>query len=65
MIPFTPTWMQLEILILNEVRKRKTNEPIYKTETDTQTQKTDLWLPREREQNELGVQTIIFRMDKQ
>ena len=22
------------------------NEPIYKTETDSQTQKTDLWLPR-------------------
>ena len=42
-------------------RKRKTNditymqnlkygtdEPIYKTETDSQTQRTDLWLPRGR-----------------
>ena len=24
------------------------NEPIYKTETDSQTQRTDLWLPRGR-----------------
>ena len=24
-IPFTATWMQLEILILSEVKKRKTN----------------------------------------
>ena len=55
---FVATWMQLEILILNEVRKRKilcitymwnlkygTSEPIYKTETDSQTYRTDLWLP--------------------
>ena len=50
----------LEIIILSEVRKRQipyditytwnlkygTNEPIYKTQTDSQTQRTDLWLPR-------------------
>ena len=24
-MPFAPTWMQLEIIILSEVRKRKTN----------------------------------------
>ena len=55
-------WMQLEILILSEARKRQTpqdipymwnlkqdkSEPIYETETDSQTQKTDLWLPRGR-----------------
>ena len=26
--------------------KYGTNEPVYKTETDAQTQRTDLWLPR-------------------
>ena len=53
-MPFAATWMQLEILILNEVEskierqipcdstyvwnlKHGTNEPIYKTETDSQT----------------------------
>ena len=25
LMPFAATWMELEILILNEVRKRKTN----------------------------------------
>ena len=48
-MPFAATWMQLEILILCEVRKRQipyditymwnvkygTNEPIYKTETES------------------------------
>ena len=29
--------------------KDDTNEPIYKTETDSQTQRTDLWLPKRRE----------------
>ena len=28
--------------------KYGTNEPIYKTETDSQTSRTDLWLPREK-----------------
>ena len=50
-MPLAATWMELEILILNEVRKRKTtyditymwnlkydtNQCIYKTETDSQT----------------------------
>ena len=48
-MPFTATWMQLEILILNEVSQKEdkyhmisdlkygTNEPMYKTETDSQT----------------------------
>ena len=60
-MPFAATWMQLESLIL---RKRKTQIPygitntwslkygtdktIYKTGTDSQTLKTDLWLPRGR-----------------
>ena len=29
--------------------KYSTNEPIYKTETDSQTETSDLWLPRGRE----------------
>ena len=46
--------------------KYDTNKLIY--ETDSQTQRTDLWLPRERDK--LGVwdqqmQTVIYRMDKQ
>ena len=76
--------MQLEILILSEVSQTPyditymwnlncgMDEPIYRTETDSQTQRTDLWLPegREREWGELGVwgqqmQTITFRIDKQ
>ena len=49
-IPFAATWMDLEIIILSEVRERQiyaityvwnlkkdTNELIYKTETDSQT----------------------------
>ena len=47
--------------------KYDTNEHIYKTETDSHTQRTDLWLPRRREG--LGVwdqqvEIIIYRMDK-
>ena len=48
--------------------KYNTNELIYKT--DSQPQRTDLWLPRESGKNGFGVwgqqmQTIIYRMDKQ
>ena len=58
-MPFAvTTGMHLDILILSEVRKRQishdiiymwnlkydTNESIYKTETDSQAQKADLWL---------------------
>ena len=58
--------MQLEILILSEVGKKEkeipyditymqnpkygTNEPIYKIEIDSQIQRTDLWLPRRKEE---------------
>ena len=49
--------------------KYDTNELIYKTETDSQTHRTDLWLPRGWGREVLGVwdkqmQTIIYRMDK-
>ena len=60
-LPFTATWMDLEIIILSEViqterqiyditymwnLKYRTNEFIYKTETVLQTLKTNLWLPK-------------------
>ena len=35
--------------------KDDTNEPIYKTETDSQTQRTDLWLPKRRERGRGGL----------
>ena len=61
-MPFAATWMHLEIIILSEVsqtekdkylmishlkgKKKDTNEFISK-KTDLQTQKTNLWLPKE------------------
>ena len=60
-MPFFTTWMDLEIIILSEVNQTEThkyhityiqyvffnvtNDLIYKTETDSQTQKMNLWLP--------------------
>ena len=61
-MPFTATWMQLEILILRKVKSERErqilydltymwnlkygkNEPINKTQTDSQTQGIYLWLP--------------------
>ena len=61
-MPFSAIWMQPEIIILSEISQKEndndipymwnfkydTNEPIYETETESQTKRTDLWLPRER-----------------
>ena len=33
-------------ILLVESKKKDTNEVIYKTETDSQTLKTNLWLPK-------------------
>ena len=50
-MPFAATWMDLESIILSQVRKRKTrkyvrkydtNQHIYKTKTDAQIYRTDL-----------------------
>ena len=56
-MPFAAMWMGLEMIILNEVsqekgnhlyvksKKNKTNELTYEAETDSQTQRRNLWLP--------------------
>ena len=55
-MPFAATMMDLEISVLSEInqtnhlyvesKKNDTNELIYKTEIDSHTQKTNLWLPK-------------------
>ena len=60
-MPFAATWMDLKIIVLSKVSQTKTNsqdiaymqnlkndaiELVYKTETDSQTQKINLWLPK-------------------
>ena len=55
------SWMQLQIIILSKSERERqisydityiwnakygTNSPTYKTEIDSQSQRTDLWLPR-------------------
>ena len=86
-MPSAATWMDLEIIILSKVSQKEedipyhttymwnlkydTNEFIYKTENDSQIQRTDLWLPKlEAGRDGLGIwdqqmQTSIYRMDKQ
>ena len=69
-MPLAATWMDLEIIIPSDINQRKilyditymrnlkhyTNECIYKTEIDPQTQKTNLWLPKGKGgRNKLGV----------
>ena len=67
-MPFAATTMNLEVVILSKVSQKErqipyivtctwnlkydTNELIYETETDSQTERTDLWLPRGRELGE-------------
>ena len=61
-MPFAATWMNLENITLSKVSqtekdilyditymwnlKNNTNESIYKTKTDSQTEKIYLWLPK-------------------
>ena len=67
-MPVAATWMYLEIIILSKsdkdkyhitymqkIMKNDTNELIYKI--DSHTQKTNLWLPKEKceGKNKLGV----------
>ena len=55
-----------------ESKKNDTNELIYKTEADSQTQKTNLWLPKGKggRRNKLGIweqhiYTTTYKTDKQ
>ena len=62
-MPFAVTWMNPEMIMLNElVRKQilyditymwnlkyNTNQYIYKPKTDSQTQNANLWLPKGKE----------------
>ena len=63
-MPFATTWMDLEIIILSKSERERqmsygitymwnikndTNVLIYKTETDSQTKKTNLWSPKRKE----------------
>ena len=63
-MPFAATWLEPEIIILSKSERERqipyditymwnlkydTYEPIYETETDSQIQRTDLWVPRGRE----------------
>ena len=45
-MPFAATWMDLEIVIPNmkNLKRNDTNELIYETKTDSQTQRMNLWL---------------------
>ena len=62
--------MDVEIITYIQNLKYDINEPIYKAETDSQ--RTDLQLPRGRGEEKgmnwefrAGIQTIIFRMERQ
>ena len=62
-MPFATTQMDLEVIKLSEVSQRKnkhdiayiwnlkydTNQPIYKTKTNSQIWRTDLWLSRRQD----------------
>ena len=82
-MPFAATWMDLEIIILSEVKqtekdkyhdmiymwnlKSDANELIYKTEIESQMQKTNLLLPSERGRNnlEIGIHiNILLRIHR-
>ena len=52
------------------LKKKDTNELIYKTETDSQTQKTNLWLPKWKaggginEQFTINTDTLLYVKQK-
>ena len=67
------TWMELEMIIWSEVRKRNTiiycllwnlnsstNEFVYKMETGSQTEKTNLWLPSRKRVGGINKQKVLL-----
>ena len=85
-MPFAATWMDLEIIVLRKTNiiwyhlyvesKKWTNQLIYKTETDTQTENKLIVTKGEKREvrwggrDKLGVwdeqiHTTIYKMDKQ
>ena len=86
-MPFAATWTALEVIVLSEVSQKEkdqeritytwnlkyeTNESIYRTETDSQTQRTHLWLPMRTGWKRAGLgvcgqqrQALIYRRGKQ
>ena len=74
-MPFAATCIELEINILSKSEREKqipynitcvqnlkydTNEFIYETEADSQTQRTDLWLPRAKERKDWAFRIIQY-----
>ena len=77
-MPSTATWMDLEIITLSKPDRERqisyditymcnfflndTNGLIYKTETDSQTQEKNLWLPKGEGggRDKLGVQKLTY-----
>ena len=73
-MPFAATWMDLDTIVLSEVSKTEKNnicgvlkndinEVIYKTETDSQPQKANFWLPKEKGNQQ--IQFTICKVDTQ
>ena len=71
-MPIAAKWKNLKLIILSKIQTEKdkyyryhlymesennTNESIYKTEANSQSQKTNFWLPKrkEREGDNLGI----------
>ena len=83
-MPLAATQVDLEIIILSGVKsdrerqiyditymwnvKYDTNELIYKSETDSQTQKINLWLPKGKGRRGINqgqqIHTTIYKIDK-